>query len=92
MDTIIFDPELAYETIQLSEPEILLDKDLVIIGLGAGATTIAGSTLARVFHIVSGVSVYLQDLTLCCGHAMGNGDVILNEGHTVMKDVNIYDK
>ena len=54
--------------------------DLTIRGAGADVTTIDAASLDRVFHVLAGVTVELQDVTLTGGDPQSDGGGIRNEG------------
>ena len=54
--------------------------NVTIRGAGADVTTIDAAALDRVFHVLSGVTVELQDVTLTGGDPQAAGGGILNEG------------
>ncbi|MDX1476597.1 MAG: M4 family metallopeptidase [Saprospiraceae bacterium] len=86
-DTIRFTSNLSGDTIRLTGPEILVDKDLVILGLGTDSLFISGENNARIFRIDSSHTVIMHDLTCLHGEAAGNGDAILNHGMLILKNV-----
>ena len=57
-----------------------LTYNVTIRGAGADVTTIDAAALDRIFHILSGVTVELQDVTLTGGDPQAEGGGILNEG------------
>ena len=81
-DTILFDPGLTGQTITLTGGELDINKNLDIEGLGADQLAVSGDDSSRVFHIESGVSAEIDDLTLTQGHA-DNGGGIWNAGGTL---------
>ncbi|HWP42678.1 MAG TPA: choice-of-anchor Q domain-containing protein, partial [Blastocatellia bacterium] len=76
--TINFAPGLS-GTITLTGGELLIDKDLTIIGPGASVLTVSGNNTTRVFNI-QGRNVSISGLTIANGNA-GNdsGGGILND-------------
>jgi hypothetical protein len=64
-DTITFAPNVGPQ-INLTSGELLIAKDLTILGPGAKALTVSGSSLSRVFR-VSGVQVTMTGLTIANG-------------------------
>lgn len=66
-----------------------ITDDLIITGAGQGTTIIDASTLQlldRIFHIHSGVTVSISDLTIIGGDGT-NGGAILNEGTLTLTNV-----
>lgn len=62
-------------TITLTSGELVITKDLTIVGPGAELRTVSGNHASRVFNITSGVTVTLEGLTLRDGYvANGKGD------------------
>ena len=76
------------DTILLSGPEIIVDKNIVIVGSGIGATFISGENNSRVFHILQNADVQLIDMSLLNGLQNLPGTTILNEGN--LNITNIY--
>jgi hypothetical protein len=91
MDTIRFDPALFGDTIVLTGAEILIDRDIYILGPDVSVITVSAGQNGRVFQIQSEVAVSISNLTLCCGEAMGEADVLLNNGHLTLRDVEFHD-
>jgi hypothetical protein len=65
-DTISF---AVTGTITNLSGEILIGKDLSIVGPGAANLAVSGNGTSRVFNIAGGASVNLSALTICNGHA-----------------------
>jgi len=62
--------------------------DLVLIGDGAGNTTVNGGAVDRIFQIPGGITVEIRDVTLRNGRAQGDGGAILNMGElTVVRSL-----
>lgn len=71
-DTIKFDPSLSGQVINLSDGELAIDKDITISGLGPGQLTVqrsdvVGTFLGRVFHVMPGHHVVIENLTISNG-------------------------
>ncbi|MDA2919258.1 hypothetical protein MYX76_07185 [Desulfobacterota bacterium AH_259_B03_O07] len=64
--TVDFDPSLANQTITLTTGEIVIDKDLIISGLGANSLTISGGNSSRIFNIQN-ANVTITDLKISDG-------------------------
>jgi hypothetical protein len=86
-DTIVFDPAVCGKTIHLGGAELLLGKDVSILGLPDAAITIDGDGASRVFEVVEKAHVRLDHLTITGGHAVwgnntfgGYGGGVLNFG------------
>jgi len=84
-DTIDFDPALKGQTITLTTAELVIDKSITISGPGANLLAVSRSDNApdfRIFHVIAGLTVVAQDLTISNGLAPGfeNGGGILFGG------------
>jgi hypothetical protein len=80
-------------TIVLTTGELLVAKNLSIVGAGASSLAVSGHTNSRVFEISSNATVSISDLTIQDGHApnrtnatvtAGNGGGILNAGNLAL--------
>jgi hypothetical protein len=80
-DTIVFDPGLAYQTIQLTSGELVLDKSLDITGPVNGQLTVDALFASRIFDITStSATVTVAGLIIAEGHAIGAGGGLVNYG------------
>lgn len=92
----------TYDLVANVGPELTIAStvtNLTIDGAGPGKTIIDASGLSdRVFHVASGATVQLNDLTLYGGGAQagtassptgGNGGAVLNDGNLTLNDVAI---
>ena len=73
-DTIVFDLGGA-ATISLTSGELVINRNIAVIGPGANLLTVARAQNAanfRVFHITSGHTVTIEGLTISNGNAQGN--------------------
>jgi predicted outer membrane repeat protein len=77
-DTIVFDPSLSGSTINLAKGELLINKNLSILGLGAAKLTISGQNASRVFEVAAGASAMLSDLTVSGGDGVPNNSPALH--------------
>ena len=73
-NTINFAPSVFGQTIQLASDELLITRNIKILGPGAAQLTLTGSFLAadvhhRIFDIASGLKVTISGLTLIDGVA-----------------------
>src|SRR6266496_4385968 len=76
-DTITF---AVSGTIVLTGGELLVDKSITIPGPGAPSLAVNGNATSRVFHIGSGKTVTISDLTITNGNASGDyGGGIYND-------------
>lgn len=91
-DTITFAPEMAGQTITLTDGAFVLDKDLTIDGSAlTSRIRISGGYLRRIFSVLSGATVTLIGLELIDGQAMDNGGAIDNEGALIIRDCVVRD-
>jgi hypothetical protein len=79
-DTIRFDASLAGDTVRLSGSELLLDKSVVMMGLGMDLITISGELNSRVMRIMPDAAVHLYDLELIRGSANTMGGAVFSQG------------
>lgn len=88
---ILFDPAFfnVPRSIFVSGGEILINKNLTIIGPGANLLTLSGSNLNRVFAIPAGNTVNLSGLTISNGKATADGGGIVSAGNLTMTNCNI---
>ncbi|AWV99371.1 3-coathanger stack domain-containing protein [Arcticibacterium luteifluviistationis] len=84
-DTIRFSEIIAGDTIKLTSGEILLDKDVTIVGNSTYRTIIDGQANGRVLQVSSGVNAFLDSLIIQNGNATIQGAGIMNSGNVVMK-------
>jgi len=70
-DTILFDGSLTGQTITLSGTELLLGASMTITGPAAGNVIVDGNDASRLFHIESGNTVTIANLTITGGQASG---------------------
>lgn len=87
-DIIAFAPGLT-GTITLTSGELLLNKDLTIIGPGTSALAISGNNASRVFRVGDGVTVSIYGMTIRDGNAATttDGGGILNTGTLTLNNV-----
>ncbi|MEL6987113.1 MAG: LamG-like jellyroll fold domain-containing protein, partial [Bacteroidota bacterium] len=84
-DTITFNQITDNNSIILSGSEVLLNKDLTIIGNGASKTIIDGNANSRIFNITSGKQLLLMDLKIQNGFVDNRfGSAIYNEGSIIV--------
>ncbi len=87
-DTIVFSPLVAGYRIDLTS-EIVLDKDVVIMGGTSFLQRISGSHTSRIFKVAEGVQVTLIRISLEDANATASGGAILNEGDLTLIDCKI---
>lgn len=83
-DTIQFADGLV-GTIALTR-ELNITDDLTIDGPGAGLLAVNGNHQSRIFNIISGKTVAIDDLTIADGQVVGDGGGILNTGSNLTLD------
>jgi hypothetical protein len=78
--TVNFQPGLS-GTITLTMGELLINKDLSIVGPGADVITVSGNNASRVFEIADTFTVDISALTIASGYVFNDdGGGILNRG------------
>ena len=73
----------APATITLTSGELLVSKNLNILGPGAGYLAISGNGASRVFHVGSRATVTITGLTIANGQVTGIGGGIYNDHATL---------
>lgn len=92
-DTILFDPDLAGQTISLVQGTLALD------GAGSGTITIDASSLSSItvnggnavedLSVSSGVTAHIKGLTITGGSASGDGGGIFNAGSLTLTSCDV---
>ncbi|AWV98729.1 choice-of-anchor Q domain-containing protein [Arcticibacterium luteifluviistationis] len=88
-DTIRFDNIIDGDTIKLTTGQILLDKNLFIMGNDTNKTIIDGQANSRIFEISSGNILHISDLKVQNGFAAYGGG-ILNRGTFYLTNSTIH--
>jgi len=70
-------------TIGLTSGELVVNRSITISGPGANNLVVDGNAKDRVFHIASGETVTISDLTITNGYTTGFGGGIHNEDATL---------
>ncbi len=70
-------------TITLANGELLIDKDLTILGPGADALAVDGNAASRVFFVQVGVIATISGLTITNGSTVAGGGGIYNNHSTL---------
>jgi hypothetical protein len=86
-DTIVFAPSLNGQTITLSKTkgELLINKNLTIVGPGADKLTVSGNNTSRVFEVAQAMQLSLSGMTISNGLAQyDNGGGILIDAGAVL--------
>ncbi len=74
-DTIDFDPALKGQTITLTTAELVINKSIIISGLGANLLAVSRAENApafRIFNVVAGLTVVIQGLTISNGSLLNS--------------------
>ena len=87
-DTIDFDPSLKGQIISLTSAELVINKSIIISGLGPNLLAVSRAQNApafRIFNLIPGHSVTIQGLTISNGIApdFSCGGGILDEGSSL---------
>ena len=69
--TITFDPALNGQTLVLTSGELVIDRNLSLLGPGATSLAISGNGSSRVFFVTNGVTCTLAGLTITNGNGVG---------------------
>ena len=85
--TITIDGSLLNQTITLTSGEILIDKNITIIGLGAANLTISGNNASRIFHVQTGKTLELHAMALKDANSVTNGGAVFVEGTLKLQDM-----
>ncbi len=95
-DMIVFDQNLAGQTITLSSGALVVKNSVDVEGPGASLLAVSGNDTNRIFDISAGLTVTIAGLTVTHGRAAGNqgGGGILNVGGTltIAHDVLCYNQ
>ena len=81
-------------TITLTNGELLVNRNVTILGPGASVLTVSGNNSSRVFHIAGGITSALSGLGIARGRSAGadyaggpgSGGGILNEGSLTLSN------
>ncbi len=89
-DTIVFDAGLAGGSIDMMSGELTLLRNVRVVGLGADQLTIDAQGSSRIFSIIEGVFVALENLELTNGLIFGGvGGAIWNQGMLTLDSVSV---
>jgi len=86
IDTIFFDSSTNGTNITIGSEIVILDE-AVIVGNGVDETVLDGELLNRIFHIMPGSKLTLQNMTLTKAYEPYDGGAIYNEGTLVLENV-----
>jgi hypothetical protein len=81
--TVDFDPSLANQAITLTTGEIIIDKDVTIMGLGPNTITISAGNNGRIFNIQN-ANVGISDLKIADGLESCIGDACDARGGAIL--------
>ena len=87
--TITFDAALAGQTIGLTSGQLVVPRDLTIDASAAAGVVVSGGSNSRVFEVVPGVDVTINDLVISDGVAGPRGGGVLNHGTLTMNRVKV---
>jgi len=91
-DTILFSNTLNNDSIVLIYGELVINKDIVIIGPSSKLLTLSGNKSSRIFFILSGKKLILQSLSLRGGYTLNiHGGAIQNNGTLIIKQCYFYE-
>ena len=79
-------PALSGLDIILTSGEIVIDKDLTLIGLGLSNSYVSGSFSSRVFHIQAGSTFSISDMSFKNTVEPTNGGAIFVEGDLILEN------
>jgi hypothetical protein len=83
--TITFSPILIGDTIHLTSGEIVINKDLILSGPGMMNLTISGNFTSRIFHLVPGNNLSIENMSLKNASAVTNGGALFVEGNLILE-------
>ncbi|HEY3385638.1 MAG TPA: hypothetical protein VGK46_03945, partial [Saprospiraceae bacterium] len=72
--------------ITLTTGEIIINKDLSIIGPGISELTISGNNMSRIFNLTTSTDFHVEGLTLKDATAISNGGAILIKGNLTLRN------
>ena len=85
--TITFDNSLIGQTIILTSGEIVINKNLVISGLGMLDLTISAHNNSRIFNLLKGRNLEIKNLSLKDAASATNGGAIFAKGQLTLDSV-----
>ncbi|HEY3386594.1 MAG TPA: hypothetical protein VGK46_08800 [Saprospiraceae bacterium] len=85
--TLYFDNSLTDDTVTLTTGDILIDKNLRIIGPGKNNLTLSGNNASRIFHIQPGNLFELSSLSMKDANSAINGGALWVQGMLILQDI-----
>lgn len=83
-DTILFSYPILLDTVQVLSP-IEIDKNLVLIATDEGRLFVSGAATDRVFDVLPGKTLQLENVILVAG-SEDDGSCVKNQGNLILKD------
>jgi hypothetical protein len=92
-NTITFSNTLLNQTILLTGPQIEINKNLIIDGLGLDMLTISANGTHRHFNHLAGFTSTIKNISLTQGDSPGeNGNCIRNQGTLTLQNIRLAKK
>ncbi len=85
--TITFSPALMSATITLTSGEIVINKNLILSGLGMMNITLSGNNTSRIFHLLAGNTLEIENMSLKNANAITNGGALFVEGQLILENL-----
>lgn len=85
--TITFSSVLFGDTIILTTGEIVINKNLILSGLGMMNLSLSGNNSSRIFHLLQGNMLEIENMSLQNASAASNGGAMLIEGNLILEGV-----
>jgi hypothetical protein len=85
-DTIVFDPSLAGQTINLTGGELAIKQNLTVQGTAGNPEVITSFGASRIFHITGSVNVTLANLEIYGGGGSASGAGLYNTGTATLNN------
>jgi photosystem II stability/assembly factor-like uncharacterized protein len=75
-------------SIDLTSGEIIIDKNLTIAGTGVTNLSVTGNASSRIFHVLPGADLFLQNISLKDANSpIDGGGAILADGNLTLQNV-----
>ena len=89
-NTITFSPSLAGQTIVITGTQFILNKNLIIQGLGLNQLFISGNESRRIFNVNAGITATIRDMTLVEGNSTSTfGNCIRSFGILTLQNISM---